>query len=433
VDNRLSNIKPYDLLVFFAMALSGIVFYEPAPYDIVMIILIGFFIPRKTRIFFNDNSKHILVLLTGFILMNIISLINANDFIYGLRYGLITIYLILTSVWLKTYLDSVYKTRIIIYGYIIAGSIAVIIGFLPSFGVNWPWNIIVDDGWRIRGTFKDPNVFGPFFIPLIIIMLDEIRKPTLFLKEIFVPKITVVVSMVGLIFSFSRGAWLGSVLAFLTYLTLNYKQFNTKVVLEFTKVAIISAIIISTLLTHTGRWDYFYSRLGLQGYDYDRFATQRAALSEKKANLEVTNVDNLSHENLSVTNISEEPIDIKEDKKKKYFTKIIGFGPGQFELNYPMSAHSLFVRTISENGVIGFSLLTIIFGILIIKLYQRRISGISIFGLNINAILAIIIGILVNGLVIDTIHWRHLWLILGIAWIGISNERDLNSNKGEKT
>jgi hypothetical protein len=30
---------------------------------------------------------------------------------------------------------------------------------------------------------------------------------------------------------------------------------------------------------------------------------------------------------------------------------------------------------------------------------------------------------LVNSLVIDSIHWRHLWVVLGLAWASLEMQR----------
>jgi len=38
------------------------------------------------------------------------------------------------------------------------------------------------------------------------------------------------------------------------------------------------------------------------------------------------------------------------------------------------------------------------------------------YGLSAKVLLACLAGLALNSLVIDTLHWRHLWLILALAW-----------------
>jgi len=37
-------------------------------------------------------------------------------------------------------------------------------------------------------------------------------------------------------------------------------------------------------------------------------------------------------------------------------------------------------------------------------------------GITAGVLLALIAGQLVNSLVIDSMHWRHLWVVLGLVW-----------------
>jgi hypothetical protein len=39
-----------------------------------------------------------------------------------------------------------------------------------------------------------------------------------------------------------------------------------------------------------------------------------------------------------------------------------------------------------------------------------------------SAALAILCGLLVNGIVVDTIHWRHFWFYIGIALCRLKEE-----------
>jgi len=48
--------------------------------------------------------------------------------------------------------------------------------------------------------------------------------------------------------------------------------------------------------------------------------------------------------------------------------------------------------------------------------------GRDTFGIGSGPLLAAWCGMLVNSFVIDTLHWRHLWLLAGLIWAGTAAE-----------
>jgi O-antigen ligase len=99
-------------------------------------------------------------------------------------------------------------------------------------------------------------------------------------------------------------------------------------------------------------------------------------------------------------------------------THPIGVGPG----GWP-NAHSLYVRTLVEHGVLGLASLALLIGALVTPLAHRAWQERRSEGLLSNAVLvAAIGGQLINGLVIDSIHWRHLWILLGLAWSALETQ-----------
>ncbi len=94
-----------------------------------------------------------------------------------------------------------------------------------------------------------------------------------------------------------------------------------------------------------------------------------------------------------------------------------GVGPGQFEELSPVATHSTYVRVLAEQGVLGF------FGFLAVMLatllfaVRNAARGISTYGIGSAALLAAWCGLLVNSLAVDTLHWRHLWLVAALIWV----------------
>ena len=93
-------------------------------------------------------------------------------------------------------------------------------------------------------------------------------------------------------------------------------------------------------------------------------------------------------------------------------TNPFGVGPG----GWP-NTHSLYVRTLAEQGIIGLLSLGLLISALLFPLIRTAWVGGSKTGVITDGVLlAMLVGQLINSLVIDSIHWRHLWLLLGLVW-----------------
>jgi O-antigen ligase len=113
----------------------------------------------------------------------------------------------------------------------------------------------------------------------------------------------------------------------------------------------------------------------------------------------------------------------------------LGIGPGQFEdysldyqksmggamLRLTPSAHNFYLRVLAENGIIG---LTLVIGALatasLVLVKSRRI----IYSSDISWIFSCLVGIVVQSFVIDTLHWRHFWILFGflISLVNLNHE-----------
>jgi O-antigen ligase len=122
-------------------------------------------------------------------------------------------------------------------------------------------------------------------------------------------------------------------------------------------------------------------RTELQDYDADRFATHSAALR------------------LGLSNP-------------------LGVGPAQSFQSLGYATHNLYLRIFSENGLLGFLSLTAFLLLTLLRslmlLFRAsQPSQRAIFAL----VAAAICGTLLNSFTIDTLHWRHFWLLLALGWM----------------
>ena len=73
----------------------------------------------------------------------------------------------------------------------------------------------------------------------------------------------------------------------------------------------------------------------------------------------------------------------------------------------PVSAHSTYVRTLAEQGVLGMVVIIALFITTLVFAGRNAVLGRDSYGIGSAALLAAWIGILVNSFVVDTLHWRH--------------------------
>ena len=87
--------------------------------------------------------------------------------------------------------------------YILAALIATAAGYVGFFHLLPGYQIFLDND-RVSATFKDPNVYGPFLIlPLLLLVIGLLTRGV----RLFGVVATLAL-LGGLFLSFSRGAWL---------------------------------------------------------------------------------------------------------------------------------------------------------------------------------------------------------------------------------
>ena len=99
------------------------------------------------------------------------------------------------------------------------------------------------------------------------------------------------------------------------------------------------------------------------------------------------------------------------------FEHPLGVGPGQFEHDQPVSAHSIYVRVLAEQGVLGLATLVALLAGTLALAVRNALAGRDAYGVGAAALLGAWCGLLVNGAFVDTLHWRHLWLVAALIWV----------------
>ena len=171
------------------------------------------------------------------------------------------------------------------------------------------------DGPRAQGLFKDPNVFGPFLVPAVLILMEETVAPRLLRFRLATKLVLLSVLTVGVVFSFSRAAWLNlAVGAFVLFVVLALRRGGARRAM--------------TLLVVTAR----RRRRAVRG----RRRPPRRSTSSRSEPRSRTTTRSGSRPRLSGFEVAAE--------------YPLGIGPGQFERVSELSAHSTYVRALAEEG-----------------------------------------------------------------------------------
>lgn len=396
----LSAVK-FDFMVLVAFCLFSLVRLEPAPADILfMTLLLVGLLSRKLSLRTLKGASLIHFALWGTLLTNLFSIIGVEPplhkfrmepLLYSFRFLLITIYLVAFFYFVKMYVISFQAMRNVIIGYLVSSGIALLLVGFGYLGIGSSAEMFLGFNIRAVGFFKDPNVFGPFLIPMVILLLDEILWPRFITGLYPVKLLGVLVLSAGVILSFSRAAWVNFAVSLLAYLILTVKDKDWSKVISFAVPTLLGLLVVTVpFIEWEGLRGFLKERLSLQDYDWYRFARQLGGINAG-------------------------------------LTHLRGVGPGMW-----FNAHSLYVRALAEQGILGFSALLLFLVTLskgIFRCARQEID--KPYGLSAKALLASLAGLLVNSFVIDTIHWRHFWLILALSWAVSSVKTAALSNRLE--
>jgi O-antigen ligase len=372
----------YEAAVLLGLALLAVVRFEPAPADAVL--LVAMLVAVVTGRFDLARVPWTMLVLVGALLgMSAISTAEAIDHHRAYEFLAITVYLGLFALWFSTYVNSERRARGVVIAYVGAAVVAATLGTLALIApIPGRATLLYHGCCRAEGFFKDPNVFGPFLVPALVILLEEVLAPRLLNVRRSVAVAGLAILTIGVLVSYSRAAWLNLAVAIVVVLLVHaMRRGGARVALDLLLVVAVVAAAGGTYLAASGSEGFLRERATLQTYDTERFATQRAGLALAE------------HHPL-------------------------GIGPGQFDIREPISSHNTYVRVLAEQGVLGFAALAgLVLGTLALAVGNAT-AGRSTYGIGSAALLAAWCGLLANSFFIDTLHWRHLWLVAALIWAG---------------
>lgn len=376
-------IVAYDTALAVAVVLLAAVRFEPAPTDVVfaVLIVVGFV---TSRFHLRRVIPGAVLLAGAYLALNLISAIAVADAQRAVSFFAITFYVACFGLWLAAYVTSSAIAGRITRCYVAAAVASAIVATLALW-VPFPGHHLLTRIGRAEGLFKDPNVFGPFLVPAALIVMEEILTPRLLHGRRWTKVLMFLALSLGVLFSYSRAAWLNLAVGLLVVLVIvSFRRGGGRRAAQALAIVVLAVVSVGAAVAFSGSLSFLEQRAKVhQSYDTGRFGAQ----SE------------------SITWAMEYPF---------------GIGPGQFEGRAHISAHSMYARTLAEEGIPG------LIAILALMLatcgwaLRNAIRGHDTYGIGSAALLGAWLGILLNGAFVDTLHWRHLWFVAALIWAGAS-------------
>jgi len=370
----------YDTAVALGIFLLAAVRIEPAPADMLLFVVIA--VAFVTGRFYIRRVPLIVTVILGvFLALNMLASVELIDLGRGITFFAITLYLVIFALWLTGYVHSARTARIVLRAYITAAVVSATIAVLALF-VAFPGHDFLVRGPRAQGLFKDPNVLGPFLVPAALMLLEETVAPRLLRARLGTKLVGLSILTIGILFAFSRAAWLNYVIgAFVMFCVLSLRRGGGRRAVTFVVSGISAAAVLFAALALTSSFTFLSERARFQSYDVQRFGAQLSGI----------------------------------ELAAKY---PLGIGPGQFEKISPISAHSTYVRALSEEGMLGLLVLLTLLLLTLVFAGRNAILGRDTYGIGSAALLAAWCGLLANSIFIDTLHWRHVWFLAALIWAG---------------
>ena len=370
-------------MLMLGIFLSGFVIHEPAPYDIFMAVLIGMWSVFGLRI-----SRRVMILaalVVLFLVGGIFSITTMADLAKAPLYMAVSGFLGLSAVFIAAVVeDRASRLQLIYAGYVAGAVVTALLGITGYFGLVPHGEIFTRYG-RAMGAFQDPNVFGPYLVLPAVYLVHGILTRRLHLAG---PRLAaLLVLTLGVFLSFSRAAW--ALLAFsvaLLIVLMLIKERSGTFRLRILLLSIVAILAIAGGLL-----------LALQ-------IPQVAHLFQARAHLEqsydVAEFGRFERHRLGFALALSRPL---------------GIGPERFGAMFGEDPHNIWLKTLMAYGWLGFvTYLTMI--VMTLGFGFRLLLRDRPWHPYLVTAYVVFLGHVLIGDVIDTDHWRHFYLLLGIIW-----------------
>ncbi len=398
---RARAMRLLDVVVAVWIFTGALVLVEPSPYELSFLlvlpvaILAGMGLYRSTFGLFA-----ILMVFTPFALVAAFQ-VRFTPLTDALIFTLVTVFLLVTSYFAANYVaeDTERRMRIVMRAYTWAAVLSALVGSLAYLGLLPGAELFVRYG-RAKAAFNDPNVFGPFLVLPAMFALQRLlfgNKQTQFWAAL-----VYAILFVGVFVSFSRAAWGHFALSSLMVLGLCFwleagARDKVRIMIMGLVGLCLLVVALAGLLSIPSVAELFEQRASSQNYDEGetgRFGRQGYAFE------------------LALNNP-------------------LGLGPQEFyRLRVTEAPHNVYVTVLHVYGWGGGAM----YYLLVLLTLWRGAAALMVrsrYRLLMIPLLSTYVMLVGESIIIDSDHWRHYFLIVGLIW-GVASAIHNDPDRGRR-
>jgi len=371
-------------LLWLTGLFGAFVFMEPSPYEMASLLAIVALV--ATGLSLSSALMPFAVLLVLYNIGFAVAVIPVLGQPKTLLWVLVSCYLGVTALLFAAMLGTNTQARLslLLRGYSAAAAIAALAGIVGYFRLLPGADLFVLYD-RARGTFNDPNVLGAFLVLPALLAFQRVLAGRL--ADGLRAGILLMLLLAALFLSFSRGAWgqfaiAAGVMMALSFVTTRSTRDRARIVLfALAGIVVVTAVVVALLSID-----------------------QVAGLFKERATLEqsydVGHTGRFGRHLLGFLMALDHPF---------------GIGPLQFRKIFPEDPHNAYLNAFISGGWLsGVSYLaltatTVAMGL---RAAFRATPWQPIY----LAVYAAFVGVALESFLIDSDHWRHYFLILGVLW-----------------
>lgn len=381
-----------DLAIATIVFLGGFVMIEPAPYELILVFAAAVWIAGGMKL--NRHLAPLMVLLLVYVAGGFLSLTQVAEplgrpFVYMLTSALLAFSAMFLAAAMVE--DPERRFDVVRKAYVASAALVAAIGVLAYFNAI-PFADAFTLYDRAKGTFKDPNVFGPFLaLPLVLLARDILTRPlrrSLWQLGLFP------VLLLAILLSFSRAAW---------------------------GLAVVALVLVAILVFIGERSQR--ARLRLAGY---LAAGSAGIVLMLAAAISVPTVSGLFEERAQVIQEYDASPTGRFERQITGALLVpetpLGLGPYVFGDRYGEDEHNTWLKAFTVYGWLGgfaYAILAIWTVAATVPLLFRHRPWQPL----VQCTFAVFVGHLLIHSVIDANHWRHLFLLYAILWAAIAAEK----------
>jgi O-antigen ligase len=371
------------VVLYVTVLASSVAFVEPSPHDALMGVLALACLIAGVR--FERPVALLFLLLLIWNVAGLLSLLNVPGQEQTVQYAGTSIYLavaamIFAGLFSQNTLPRLATMRA---AYILSALLTTVFGLAVYFHFLPGEDTFMWAG-RLRSTFKDPNVFGPFLILPALFLIEDMVTRRIQLWKIA----ATLIMLAGILFSFSRGAWFNYAVSAVVLLVLIFCTAPTPSArMRPIVLAVVSAVGLALLLVALLSFESVRAML-----------LERAQLTQS---YDVGEGGRFGLQGVALGLLLDKPF---------------GFGPFEFSrMHGGTQQHNVYLQAFLVYGWAGgISYIMLILTTLFVGL--RNVLLRTPWQSYLIATYAAFVGILCESFIIDSDHWRHFFLILGIIW-----------------